>query len=86
MKGGSWPGLPDLMENTDIKAAIMMMYGPILEKYEDNKEINSIGLVLVVLASVVYHGACMTYIVSRQPGHPFSLIPLLNSQELLNKL
>jgi hypothetical protein len=76
----------DLMEDEDIKAAMNMMYGPLLDTYGDNAEINPTGLLLMVLASVVYHSPWMTGIVTQKPGHPFSLLPLLNSPELLERL
>ena len=76
----------NLMEDADVKAAMKMMYGPILEKYRDNEEIDRTGLLLMVIASVVHHSPWMIDIVTRKPGHPFSLIPLLNSPELLKRL
>ena len=55
----------NLMEDTDVKAAmVMMMYGPIFEKYEDNKEIDPTGLLLMVLVNIVHHGSWMTCIVT----------------------
>ena len=71
------------MEDEDIKAAMNMMYGPLLDTYGDNAEINPTGLLLMVLASVVYHSPWMTGIVTQKLGHLFSLLPLLNSPELL---
>ena len=40
----------------------------------------------MVLASVVQHSPWLTAIVTRKPGHPFSLVPLMNSPELLKRL
>ena len=76
----------NLMEDEDVKEAMKIMYGPILDKYQDNAEIDPTGLLLMVLASVVYHSNWMSGIVTRKPGHPFSLIPLLNHPELLERL
>ena len=53
----------DLMEDADIKEAMNMMYGPILEKYKDTDN-NPTGLLLMVLASVVHHSPWLTAIVT----------------------
>ena len=76
----------NLMEDEDINAAMQMMYGPILEKYKDNAEINPTGLLLMVLASVIYHSSWISEIIIKKPGHPFSLMPLMNSPQLLERL
>ena len=62
------------------------MYGPVLEKFRGNKEIDPTGLLLFVLASVIYHSPWLCGIVTEKPGHPFALIPLLNKPELLCRL
>ena len=54
----------DLMEDEDIKAAMNMMYGPLLDTYGNNAEINPTGLLLMVLAIIVYHSPWMTGIVT----------------------
>ena len=76
----------NLLEDEDINAAMQMMYGPILEKYKDNAEINPTGLLLMVLASVIYHSSWISEIIIKKPGHPFSLMPLMNCPELLERL
>ena len=43
----------NLMQAPDIKEAMYLMYGPILDKY--NKSIDPTGLLLFVIASIVYH-------------------------------
>ena len=53
----------NLMEDEDINAAMQMMYGPILDKYKDNAEINPTGLLLMVLASVIYHSSWISEII-----------------------
>ena len=53
----------NLMEDEDINAAMQMMYGPILEKYKDNAEINPTGLLLMVLASGIYHRSWISEII-----------------------
>ena len=76
----------NLMEDKDIHAAMYMMYGPILEKYKGNAEINPTGLLLMVLASVIYHSSWISEIIIKKPGHPFSLMPLMNNPQLLERL
>jgi len=71
----------NLVGDLDIKEAMDMMYCPILDMY--NGEVDPAGLLFFVLASVNYHSAWLNIIVSQNPSHPFSLIPLLNIPELL---
>ena len=73
------------MNNEDVKEAMYIMYGPILEKYKDNAEIDPTGLLLMVLASVV-HSPWIVSITTCIPGRPFSLIPLMNNPKLLQRL
>ena len=74
----------NLMDDPDICEAMHLMYGPILDRY--NEAIDPTGLLLFVLASVIYHSPWLIKIVTRKPGHPFALIPLLNKPELLKRL
>ena len=76
----------NLMDDEDVKEAMHMMYGPILEKYQDNPELDPTGLLLMILASVVHHSPWVVDIVMQKSGHPFSLVPLTNSPELLKRL
>ena len=62
------------------------MYGPILDAWSGNAEIDPTGLLLFVLASVVYHQEWLQSQVIKQPGHTFSLIQFLNHPGLLNEL
>ena len=45
------------MDDEDVKEAMYVMYGPILEKYKCNPKIDPTGLVIMVLASVVGHSS-----------------------------
>ena len=72
------------MEDPNIKEAMHVMYGPILDEY--NEAIDPTGLLLLVLASVICHSPWLIEIVTRKPGHPFTLIPLLNKSELLKRV
>jgi len=74
----------NVMGDLDIKDAMDMMYHPILDTY--NREADLTGLLLFVLASRIYHSVWLKTIVAQRLGHPFSLIPFLNSLELIKKL
>ena len=74
----------NLLDDLDIYEAMYLMYGPILNAYNGNDEIDPRGLLLIILASVVYHSDWLLDVVSNNPGHQFSLIPILNNQDLLN--
>ena len=63
------------IEDPDIFKGMDLLYGLILDYWEDNEEINPIGLLLFVFASVIYHSEWLTDWARRMPGHPFSLIP-----------
>ena len=74
------------MDDPDIFEAMHLMYGPILDAWSGNAEIDPTGLLLFVLASVFYHSEWVQSQVTKQPGYPFSLIPFLNHPGLLNEL
>ena len=74
----------NLMDDPDINEAIMVMYGPILDEY--NEGIDPTGLLLLVLASVIYHSPWLIEVITRKPGHPFALIPMLNKPDLLKRV
>ena len=63
------------MQDPDIKEAVYLMYGSVLDKY--NEAIDPTGLLLFVLASVVYHAHWLIDMVTRKPEHLFAPIPLL---------
>ena len=72
------------MGGPNIKEAMNIMYRSILDDY--NGEVDRTGLLLFVLASVIYHSPWPKSIITRKPGHPSYLIPLLNNPELLKIL
>ena len=74
----------NLMDDPDIYEVMHLMYGPILDEY--NEAIDPTGLLLFVLSSLIYHSPWLVKIVTRKPGHPFALIPLLNKSELLKRM
>ena len=60
----------DPMKNEDIKEAMEMMYGPILQAYQDADENNPTGFLLRVLPSVIYHSEFILSYVHANPSHP----------------
>jgi len=72
------------MGDPDIKEAMYMIYPPILYTY--NGEVDSTGLLLFVLASIIYHSVWLKSIMVEKFSHIFSLIPLLNILEPLKIL
>ena len=76
----------NLMEDDDIKKAMLLMYGPVLDKCQDNPANDPTGLLLLALASIIYHSDWLKCVVTKHHGHPFSEIPLLNDPELLSRL
>jgi len=74
----------NIIGGSDIKEVMHMMYSPILDT--NNEEVDPTGLLLFVLASVIYHSAWLKPIVAQNPGRSFFLIPLINSPELLKRL
>ena len=72
----------DLMADSQIKSVMEIMYGQILVKIGNEPEIDPRSLLLLLLASVIYHSDRLQDIILRDPGHPFSLIPLLTHPEL----
>ena len=57
------------------------MYGPILDHHS-----NSHGILLMCLASVVYHSDFLVDVASKKSGHPLNLLPILHNECLLVEL
>ena len=76
----------NLIEDEDIESAMRNMYGPVLDRFQANEDMKPTGLLLLSLASVIFHSDWLRNIVTESSGHPFSLIPLLNCPELLDRL
>ena len=76
----------DHMEYPDILEAMNLMYGPILEQWSGNEEVNPTGLLLFVFALVIYHLELLHNWVTVQPRHPFCLMTFLNNPKLLSRL
>ena len=75
------------MENDDVKQALQICFGCIIDLYEERQSGGIIGVLLYFLASVVYHmDAFVKPVIEKQPNHPFSAIPLLQYPGLLQRL
>ena len=74
------------MADNDIKIVMEIMYGQVLDKFDNQPEIDPRGMLLLLLASVIHHSDWLQNIVTGDSGHPFSLIPLLNHPDLLVRL
>ena len=77
--------ISDPLGNEFVHAAIVLMYGGIMEAY-DGKPENPIGILVRSLACIVYHSDRLLEIVVRHPGHDFSKLTLLQNRPLLTEL
>jgi hypothetical protein len=69
------------LEDDNIKEAMQLMYADILQVHQ-----TMTGVLVCMLASVVYTADWLIEVSSTNPGHPFSAIPLLQSPTLLARL
>lgn len=77
--------LDDPMTNSHVREAMYLMYGPILAQWGD-KSANPTGLLLRVLASVVFHFDWVKKQARSNTSHPFNKIPLFARSELVTAL
>ena len=75
------PHFKEGMSNKFVYEAMRCMYGPILDYHS-----NSHGILLLCLASVVYHSDFLEGVASKKPGHPLNLLPILHNDSLLAEL
>jgi hypothetical protein len=68
-------------EDVDIKEALQLMYANILRAHP-----STAGVLVRLLASVVYAADWLLEVSSTKPGHPFSAIPILQNPTLLARL
>jgi hypothetical protein len=68
-------------EDSDIQEALCLMYGKIVTNHPD-----SVALLVRLLASVVHASDWLQEVSAKNPGHPFSAVPLLQKPELLCRL
>jgi hypothetical protein len=79
------------MDNEDVKAAMLMCYGSLMH---DSDEVNeagvpprsAVGILLMLLASVVYQSDWLLQTAADNPGHSFGSIPVLTCGDLLMRL
>jgi hypothetical protein len=71
-------------DNDYIQRAMELCFGPIIKEFNATHSVK--GLLLLCLASMVYHSEFLKSFVVKDPEHPFSLIPILNDTCLLSKL
>jgi hypothetical protein len=69
------------VEDADIRDALQLMYGVIVAQHP-----TSIGVLVRVLASVVFASDWLAATSGRHAGHPFLAVPLLQNPELLLRL
>ena len=74
------------MSNEYIKEGMEVMFGPILDTWKDNDQVNPTPFLTACLASVVHHSDWLQQWTVDYPGHPFSQIPLLLRPDLLQNL
>ena len=70
--------------NDDIKEAMSLTFGSLIESNPDLEQLP--GVLLILLASLVYHSTWMLGIAGDSTTHPFNNIALLNDAALLEKL
>jgi hypothetical protein len=77
--------MSDPMGNEKVKEAMNLMFATILQKWSGSA-VDPTGVLLICLASVVYHSEFLKQVAADTPGHPFDLIPLLSNPALLDDL
>jgi hypothetical protein len=77
--------MDDPLSNDRIKEAMNLMFATILQRW-GGTEVDPTGILLYFLASVVWHSDWLKEMAAKHPGHPFSMIPILSTPELLRDL
>jgi hypothetical protein len=72
------------MENEFIREGMNLCFGPILEQWGDKCALE--GILLLLLASMVYHSEFLITQIAKNSKHPFQSIPILQQQDLLSQL
>ena len=70
--------------HVDAKEAMLLTFGALLEQHTDLEQLS--GMLMLCLASLVYHSAWLTEQANTDPAHPFNNTTLLNNSALLAKL
>jgi hypothetical protein len=74
------------LENEKIFQGLSICFYNIMKLQNIEGRVNIIGLLLRCLASLVHHSDALLEVIAKNPGHPFSQIPILNSPQLLSDL
>ena len=72
-------------EDEHVNEAMNQMHGPILARFKDSTS-NPYGILLLFLASVVYHENWIKGYISRNSNHSFLKIPMLHNSNLMSQL
>ena len=70
----------------DIHTAMNLMYGKILDQWREGADVDPTGVLLLCLASIVYHRDWIREVMSKTTGHSFSGVTLFQQPELLEQL
>ena len=73
------------MRNASITEAMHLMYGPILDKWQDTPQ-DPTSVLLRLLANVVFHFEWIKGVVTTATDHPFNSIPLIFKNDLAKQL
>lgn len=77
--------LTNPMSNLDFQEAMRLMYRPIIDKWASTKQ-DPTGLLLRLLASVIYHFDWVCEMAASSSDHPFKSLPLMFNTELVKRL
>lgn len=75
----------DPMANERIKEGMNLMFATILQKW-GNTDVDPTGMLLLCLASVVWHSDFLKATAAADSEHPFNTIPILSNPDLLKDL
>ena len=73
------------MLNASIAEAMHLMYGPILDKWQDTPQ-DPTSVLLRLLANVVFHFEWIKGVATTSTDHPFNSIPLIFKNDLAEQL
>lgn len=77
--------LDDPMSNERVSEAMNLMFATILQKW-GGTAVDPTGVLLLCLASVVWHSDFLRETTTAHPGHPFAMIPIMGNPDLLRDL
>ena len=74
------------LENEFVKNSMQRCFPNIMINLDEATRTNFIGVLLRCLASIVHHSDELMKVIQKNPGHPFSQVPILNQPHLLSQL